>query len=34
MNVTVATEMVRERFNLSHDEMSRAASAARPATTG
>ncbi len=27
MNVTVATEMVRERFNLSHDEMSQAASA-------
>jgi xylulokinase len=27
MNVTVATEMVRERFNLSHDEMAQAASA-------
>ena len=26
MNVTVATEMVRERFNLSHDEMAQAAS--------
>ncbi|QQS48292.1 MAG: xylulokinase [Acidobacteriota bacterium] len=26
MNVTVATEMVRERFNLSHDELSTAAS--------
>ena len=25
MNVTVATEMVRERFNLSHDELSKAA---------
>jgi sugar (pentulose or hexulose) kinase len=27
MNVTVATEMVRERFNLSHAEMARSASA-------
>jgi xylulokinase len=34
MNVTVATEMVRERFNLSHDEMAQAASAVPPATTG
>ncbi|MGH9850662.1 MAG: xylulokinase [Blastocatellia bacterium] len=34
MNVTVATEMVRERFDLSHDELSRAAAAVPPGNNG
>lgn len=34
MNVTVATEMVRERFNLSHDEMAQAAGEAPAGNDG
>ena len=34
MNVTVATEMVRERFNLSHDDLAKAAAAVPPGSDG
>lgn len=34
MNVTVATEMVRERFGLSHDELSQVAAAVPPGNNG
>jgi xylulokinase len=34
MNVTVATEMVRERFNLSHDELTAAAESGRAGADG
>jgi xylulokinase len=34
MNVTVATEMVRERFNLSHDDLSNAAAKVSPGSDG
>jgi xylulokinase len=34
MNVTVATEMVRERFNLSHDDLSDAAAKVQPGSDG
>lgn len=34
MNVTVATEMVRERFNLSHDELAKAALEVPPGNDG
>ncbi len=34
MNVTVATEMVREHLRMSHEEMSRAAAAAAPGSDG
>jgi xylulokinase len=34
MNVTVATEMVRERFKLSHDDLAAAAAATKPGNDG
>lgn len=34
MNVTVATEMVRERFNLSHDDLSKAAASVQAGNDG